>query len=63
MSQKPELSHRQEKEKEKDQHAHSTPPRYLSSKNPAGWIVVGVILIGAVVLGWIFLFPPLWGMD
>ena len=55
MSRKSEVSHRQEKEKEKQSHAQSTPGERLTSKNPGWKIVVAVIFIGAAVIVWTFL--------
>ena len=51
------LSHRQEREHEKEQHAHSDfePRKHLSSLHPAWYALVGVIFIGAAVLVWICL--------
>ncbi len=50
-----ELSHRQEREHKKEEHAHSTPGQSLSSIHPAWYIVVAVIAVGAAVLVWTFL--------
>jgi hypothetical protein len=64
MSQNPELSHRQQKEHEKKELAGSTPPKHnLQSKNPSAWILIGVVLLAAIMLIWVFVLPPLWGMD
>ena len=51
------LSHRQEREHQKVQHAHSDsePRRHLSSLHPAWYVVVAVIFIGAAVLIWTIL--------
>jgi len=61
MSQPGELSHRQEREQKKEEHAHSTHGPYLSSKHLTLAMVVGVILTGAAALVWTFLLPVLWG--
>ena len=57
MDHKPEheLSHRQEREQNKEQHSHSEPRPSLSSVHPAWYVVVGVIVIGIAVLIWTFI--------
>jgi fucose permease len=61
MSPEGDLSHRQEREKKKEEHAHSTPGKYLSSMHLTWAMVVGVILTGAAVMIWTFLLPALLG--
>ena len=61
MSNKHDLSHRQEREQKKEEHAHSTPGKYLSSKHLTWVMVVGVIVTGAAVIIWTFLLPALTG--
>jgi fucose permease len=61
MSQERDLSHRQEREQEKEEHTHSTRGTYLSSRHLTWAVVVGVILIGAAVMVWTFLLPALRG--
>ena len=61
MSRKHDLSPRQEREQEKEEHAHSTRGRYFSSMHLTWTVVVGVILTGAAVMVWIFLLPALRG--
>jgi len=61
MSDERELSHRQEREQKKAEHAHSTRGKYLSSKHLTWAMVMGVILTGAAVLIWTFLLPALRG--
>ena len=61
MSHKRDLSHRQEREQEKEEHTHSTRGKYLSSMHLTWAVVVGVILIGAAVMVWTFILPALLG--
>ena len=61
MSPEGDLSHRQEREKKKEEHAHSTRGKYLSSRHLTWAVVVGVVLIGAAVMVWTFLLPALRG--
>lgn len=61
MSQKGDLSHRQEREQKKEEHAHPTRGKYLRSKHLTWAMVVGVILTGAAVIIWTFLLPALLG--
>ena len=61
MNDERDLSHRQEREQKKEEHAHPTRGRYLSSKHLTWAIVVGVILTGAAVLIWTFILPALLG--
>ena len=61
MSHEGDLSHRQEREKKKEEHSHSTRGKYLSSKHLTWVIVVGVIVTGAAVIIWTFLLPMLRG--
>ncbi len=61
MSNEGDLSHRQEREQKKEEHAHSTRGKYLSSMHLTWAVVVGVILIGAAVIIWTFLLPVLLG--
>lgn len=61
MSHKRDLSHRQDREQEKDEHAHSTRGRYFNSKHLTWTVVVAVILIGAATMVWTFLLPALSG--
>ncbi len=61
MSDERELSHRQEREQKKAEHAHSTRGKYLSSKHLTWAMVLGVILTGAAALIWTFLLPALLG--
>lgn len=61
MSEQHDLSHRQEREKKKEEHAHSTRGPYLSSRHLTWTVVVGVIVIGAAVLIWTFVLPALRG--
>ena len=61
MSPEGDLSHRQEREKKKEEHAHSTRGKYLSSMHLSWVMVVGVILTGAAVIIWTFLLPALYG--
>jgi hypothetical protein len=49
-----ELSHRQEREQQKEQHKRPVQGRYLSSVHPAWYVVVAVIATGAAVLIWTF---------
>jgi hypothetical protein len=62
MSDERDLSHRQEREQKKAEHAHSTRGKYLSSKHLTWAMVLGVILTGAAVLIWTFLLPALRGL-
>jgi hypothetical protein len=48
------LSHRQDRERKKEEHTHSTPRKFLKSFHPAWYVVVGVITCGAAVLIWTF---------
>ena len=59
MSDNRDLSHRQEREQEKEKHAHSTPGKYLSSKHLGFSVIAGVLLIGAAVLVWTFILLPM----
>ena len=61
MSHEGDLSHRQEREQKKEEHSHSTPGKYLSSKHLTWVMVVGVIFTGAAVIIWTFLLPALRG--
>ena len=61
MSHEGDLSHRQEREKKKDEHSHPTRGKYLSSRHLSAAMVVGVIVTGAAVLIWTFLLPALLG--
>lgn len=61
MSPEGDLSHRQEREKKKEEHAHSTRGKYLSSKHLTWAMVVGVIVTGVAVMAWTFLLPALYG--
>jgi hypothetical protein len=61
MSPEGDLSYRQEREKKKEEHAHSTPGKYLSSMHLSWAMAVGVILTGAAVIIWTFLLPALYG--
>ena len=61
MSPEVDLSHRQEREKKKEEHAHSTRGKYLSSMHLSWAMAVGVILTGAAVIIWTFLLPVLLG--
>jgi hypothetical protein len=61
MSDERDLSHRQEREQKKAEHAHSTRGKYLSSMHLTWAMVLGVILTGAAVLIWTFLLPALRG--
>ena len=58
MNQQPEqdLSHRQEREHEKEEHRHSTKPKTtLTSIHPAWYVVVAVIACGVAMLIWTFI--------
>jgi cytoskeletal protein RodZ len=55
------LSHRQEREQKKEEHAHPTRGKYLSSKHLTWAMVVCVIVTGAALLIWTFLLPALLG--
>jgi fucose permease len=57
------LSHRQEREQEKEEHTPSTRGRYFSSMHLTWAVAVAVILIGAAVMVWTFLLPALRGSD
>ena len=59
MNHERDLSHRQEREQKKEEHAHPTRGRYLSSTHLTWIAVVGVIVIGAAVMIWTFLLPAL----
>jgi hypothetical protein len=61
MNHEGDLSHRQEREQKKAEHAHPTRGKYLSSKHLTCAMVVGVILTGVAVLVWTFLLPALYG--
>lgn len=61
MSHEGDLSHRQEREQKKEEHAHPTRGKYLSSKHLTLAMVVGVIVTGAALLIWTFLLPALLG--
>ena len=61
MSHGRELSDRQEREKKKQEHAHPTRGKYLSSKHLTWAMVVGVIVTGTALLIWTFLLPALLG--
>ena len=61
MSHERDLSHRQEREQKKEEHAHPSRGKYLSSMHLTWTMVVGVILTGAAVLIWTFLLPALRG--
>jgi len=61
MNNERDLSHRQEREQKKEEHAHPTRGRYLSSKHLTWAIVVGVILTGAAAMVWTFILPALLG--
>lgn len=61
MSHQHDLSHRQEREQKKEEHTPPTPGKYLSSRHLTWAVVVGVILIAAALLVWIFLLPMLLG--
>jgi hypothetical protein len=61
LSHERELSHRQEREQEKEEHTHSTHGKYLTSMHLTWAVVVGAILIGAAVMVWTFLLPALLG--
>ena len=50
MSHEGDLSHRQEREQKKEEHAHPTRGKYLSSKHLTWVMVVGVILTGAAAI-------------
>ena len=57
MNQEHDLSHRQEREHEKEEHTPPTRGKYLSSMHLTWAVAVGVILIGAAVMVWTFLLP------
>lgn len=59
MSGERDLSHRQEREQKKEEHARPTPGKYLSSKHLGWGMVVGIILIGLAVLVWTFILTPM----
>jgi fucose permease len=59
MNHENKLSHRQEREQKKEEHAHPTRGRYFSSLHLTWAVVVGVILTGAAVMIWTFLLPAL----
>jgi hypothetical protein len=61
MSHEGDLSHRQEREQKKEEHAHPTRGKYLSSMHLTWAMVVGVILTGVAVMVWTFLLPALYG--
>src|SRR5688572_14485778 len=61
MIQEHELTHRQEREQEKEEHTPPTPGKYLTSRHLTWAVVVGVILIGAAVTVWTFLLPAVRG--
>ena len=57
MNNEGDLSHRQVREKKKEEYAHPTLGRYLTSKHLTLAVVVGVILTGVAVMIWTFLLP------
>ena len=59
MSHEPNASHRQEREQKKAEQAHSTPGPYLASRHLSWIMVVGVILMAAALLVWIFVVPAM----
>jgi fucose permease len=59
MSHEHDLSHRQEREQEKEEHTPSTRGMYLTSRHLTWAVAAGVILIGAAVMIWTFLLPAL----
>ena len=61
MSHEGDLSHRQEREQKKEEHAHPTRGKYLSSKHLTWVMVLGVILTGAAAIIWTLLLPMLSG--
>jgi hypothetical protein len=61
MSNKHDLSHRQEREQKKEEHTHPTRGKYLSSKHLTWAMVVGVILTGVAAMIWTFFLPALSG--
>jgi hypothetical protein len=61
MSHEGDLSHRQEREQKKEEHAHPTRGKYLSSMHLTWAMMMGVILTGAAVMIWTFLLPALLG--
>jgi hypothetical protein len=61
MSHEGDLSHRQEREQKKEEHAHPTRGKYLSSMHLTRAMMLGVILTGAAVMIWTFLLPALLG--
>ena len=61
MSHEGDLSHRQVREKKKDEHSHPMRGKYLSSRHLSAAMVVGVIVTGAAVLIWTFILPALLG--
>ena len=61
MSNEGDLSHRQEREQKKEEHAHPTRGKYLSSMHLTWAMMVGVILTGGAVMIWTFLLPALLG--
>jgi fucose permease len=56
-------SHRQEREKKKEEHSHPTRGKYFSSRHLTWTLVVAVILMGVAVMVWTFLLPRLRGPD
>ncbi len=61
MSHERDPSHRQEREQKKAEHAHPTRGPYLASRHLSWVMVVGVILMVAALLVWIFLLPAMRG--
>ena len=58
MSHDKDLSHRQEREQKKHDHAGSTPAKYPRSK--VGWgLAVGIVVVAAAVLVWTFVILPM----
>lgn len=57
MTDKDNQSHRQEREHRKQEHAHSTPGKYLTSQHLTWGLVFGVVLMGAAVLVWTVFLP------
>ena len=54
MNHERDLSHRQEREQEKEKHAHPARGRYLSSRHLTRIVVAGVILTAVAALIWTF---------
>ncbi len=59
MNHERDLSHRQEREQKKEEHAHPTRGRYLSSMHLTWAIVMGVFLTAAAAMIWTFLMAAL----